>query len=169
MDVAVTHAGAPGLTVWRNVQGRRFERVSLPMGNAIGGWGLTPIDFDNDGWIDLAVIVDTPHGTRLRVVRNCGTQGFKDVTKALGLADLDVSGAKSLIAADVDGDGAPDLIVARERRPQIGAMARRIELLDPAVASFQRHGLRLAGGPRIDRHAERQPDRGFRQWLRVGQ
>ena len=41
------------------------------------------------------------------------TEGFKDVTKALGLADLDVSGAKSLIAADVDGDGAPDLIVAR--------------------------------------------------------
>ena len=34
MDIAVTHAGAPGLTLWRNVEGpnhvgRRFERVEL--------------------------------------------------------------------------------------------------------------------------------------------
>ena len=36
MDIAVTHAGAPGLTLWRNVEapdhiGRRFERVALPL------------------------------------------------------------------------------------------------------------------------------------------
>jgi tetratricopeptide (TPR) repeat protein len=135
MDVAATHAGAPGLTVWRNAQGKRFERVSLPTGDAMGGWGITPIDFDNDGWIDLAVIVDTPHGTRLRVVRNCGTQGFRDVTKALGLADLDVSGAKSLIAADVDGDGAPDLIVAR------GSQA---PLVLHNVGGNKNHSLRIA-------------------------
>jgi hypothetical protein len=135
MDVAVTHAGPPGLTVWRNVQGERFQRVSLPTGDAMGGWGLTPIDFDNDGWIDLAVIVDTPHGTRLRVVRNGGTQGFRDVTKALGLTDLDLSGAKSLIAADVDGDGAPDLIVAR------GSQA---PLVLRNVGGNKNHSLRIA-------------------------
>jgi tetratricopeptide (TPR) repeat protein len=116
MDVAVTLAGAPGLTLWKNIQGKYFEQVSLPMGDATGGWGLTPIDFDNDGWIDLAVIVDTPRGGRLRVYRNCGPEGFKDVTKLLGLTNVDVSGAKSLIAADVDGDGASDLIVARGSR-----------------------------------------------------
>lgn len=113
MDVAVTHAGAPGLTLWKNVDGKRFEQVSLPMGDATAAWGLTPIDFDNDGWIDLAVIVQTPHGARVRVLRNCGAKGFEDVSAALKLADLDVSGAKSLMAADVDGDGAADLIVAR--------------------------------------------------------
>jgi hypothetical protein len=36
MDIAVTHAGAPGLTLWQNVGGpdhvgRRFERVALPL------------------------------------------------------------------------------------------------------------------------------------------
>jgi tetratricopeptide (TPR) repeat protein len=113
MDVAVTHAGAPGLTLWRNVQGKHFERVSLPLKDVTGAWGLTAIDFDNDGWIDLAVIVDTPRGARLRIFRNCGPKGFEDVTEALKLEGLDVSGAKSLIAADVDGDGADDLIVAR--------------------------------------------------------
>ena len=59
MDVAVTHAGAPGLTLWRNVEGKRFERVPLPLPPGVtGGWGVTPIDFDNDGWIDLAAVLE---------------------------------------------------------------------------------------------------------------
>ena len=67
MDMAVTHAGAPGLTLWRNVEGanrigRRFERVDLPLHGALRGWGLTAIDIDNDGWIDLAAIVETRAG-----------------------------------------------------------------------------------------------------------
>ena len=71
MDIAVTHAGAPGLTLWRNVEGpdrigRRFERVALPLKGAVRGWGLTPVDIDNDGWIDLAAIVETAAGPRVK-------------------------------------------------------------------------------------------------------
>jgi tetratricopeptide (TPR) repeat protein len=135
MDVAVTHAGTPGLTLWRNVGGKRFERVSLPMSDVTGAWGLTPIDFDNDGWIDLAVIVQTSHGARLRVLRNCGSRGFEDVTDALKLTDVDVSGAKSLIAADVDGDGASDFIVAR---------GNATPLVLHNVGGNQNHSLRIA-------------------------
>jgi tetratricopeptide (TPR) repeat protein len=135
MDVAVTHAGTPGLTLWKSVEGKHFERVSLPISDVTGAWGLTPIDFDNDGWIDLAVVVDTPHGSRLRMFRNCGSRGFEDVTKALKLADLDVSGAKSLIAADVDGDGAPDLILAR---------GSRAPLVLHNVGGDRNHSLRIA-------------------------
>ena len=67
MDIAVTHAGAPGLTLWRNVEGpdhigRRFERVALPLKGAVRGWGVTAVDIDNDGWIDLAAIVETTTG-----------------------------------------------------------------------------------------------------------
>ena len=73
MDIAVTHAGAPGFTLWRNVEGPdhvslRFERVRLPLADGVRGWGLTPIDIDNDGWIHLAAIVETnarPAGARL--------------------------------------------------------------------------------------------------------
>ncbi len=44
MDIAVTHAGAPGLTLWRNVAGpqgvgRRFERVPLPLHGRDAGMG----------------------------------------------------------------------------------------------------------------------------------
>src|SRR5262249_54426537 len=38
MDVAFTHAGPPGLTLWRNVEGKRFERVALPKLNWTRGW-----------------------------------------------------------------------------------------------------------------------------------
>ena len=89
MDVAVTHAGAPGLTLWRNVEGKRFERVPLPLPAGVaGGWGVTPIDFDNDGWIDLAAILETKHGPELHVFRNLGPKGWEDVTAQLGLEKL---------------------------------------------------------------------------------
>ena len=113
MDVAVTHAGAPGVTLWHNVKGDHFEQVSLPMKDAVDAWGLTPIDFDNDGWIDLAAIVQTAHGAKLRVFRNLGPKGFEDVSDALDAAAIDVQNARTLIAADVDGDGAADLVIPR--------------------------------------------------------
>ncbi|HTX75142.1 MAG TPA: FG-GAP-like repeat-containing protein [Terracidiphilus sp.] len=119
MDIAVTHAGAPGITLWRNVAGpenigRRFERVDLPLKDALRGWGLTPIDIDNDGWIDLAVIVETAKGPEVRVLRNRGDGTFEDVSHVLGLDEVRLHHPRGLIAADVDGDGAADLIVTQE-------------------------------------------------------
>ncbi len=116
MDIAVTHSAAPGVTLWRNVQApdgvsRRFERVALPLHGALRGWGLTPIDIDNDGWIDLAAIVDTKAGPCVRVFRNRGDGSFEDVSHALGLDSLRLHDPRGLVAADVDGDGAADLIV----------------------------------------------------------
>ena len=124
MDIAATHAGAPGLTLWRNVQapdriGRRFERVPLPLNGALRGWGLTPVDIDNDGWIDLAAIVDTRAGPRVRVFRNRGDGSFEDVSHALGLDSLHLREPRGLIAADVAGDGAADLIVIQRHAPPL--------------------------------------------------
>ncbi|MGP8252494.1 MAG: FG-GAP-like repeat-containing protein [Terracidiphilus sp.] len=124
MDIAVTHDGAPGLTLWRNVEapdhvGRRFERVELPLKGALRGWGLTPIDIDNDGWIDLAAIVETRAGPQVRVMRNRGDGTFEDVSHALGLDGIKLHAPRGLIAADVDGDGAPDLIVTQVGAPPI--------------------------------------------------
>ncbi len=118
MDVAVTHQGAPGVTLWRNVAGpnnigRRFERVLLPLRGALRGWGVAPIDIDNDGWVDLAVLVETRTGTELKVFRNRGDGSFEDVSAALGLGKVHLQRARGLIAADVDGDGAPDLIITQ--------------------------------------------------------
>ncbi len=124
MDVAVTHAGAPGVTLWRNVQAadhvsRRFARVELPLQGGLRGWGLTPIDIDNDGWIDLAAIVETRQGPQVRVFRNRGDGSFEDVSHALGLDAVRLQAPRGLIAADVDGDGAADLIVTQLNAPPI--------------------------------------------------
>jgi tetratricopeptide (TPR) repeat protein len=124
MDIAVTHAGAPGLTLWRNVAGpenigRRFERVELPLEGAVRGWGVTAIDIDNDGWIDLAAIVETKTGAEVRVFRNRGDGTFEDASHALGLDDLELHEPRGLIAADVDGDGATDLIVTQVNAPPV--------------------------------------------------
>jgi hypothetical protein len=124
MDIAVTHAGAPGLTLWRNVStpdntGRRFVRVDLPLHDALRGWGVTPIDIDNDGWVDLAAIVETASGPQIRVFRNRGDGSFEDVSHVLGLDAIKLTAPRGLIAADIDGDGAPDLIVTQLNAPPV--------------------------------------------------
>jgi len=122
MDIAVTHAGAPGLTLWRNVAGpenvgRRFERVELPLQDALRGWGLTPVDIDNDGWIDLAAIVETKSGPQVRVLRNRGDGSFEDVSTALGLDKVKLAAPRGLIA--VEDNGAADLIVTQLNAPPV--------------------------------------------------
>ena len=124
VDIAVTHDGAPGLTLWRNVAGpenigRRFERMELPLKGALRGWGVTAIDIDNDGWIDLAAIVDTTAGPQVKVFRNKGDGTFEDVSHALGLDSVKLQAPRGLIAADVDGDGAADLIVTQLNLPPV--------------------------------------------------
>jgi tetratricopeptide (TPR) repeat protein len=124
MDIAVTHMGAPGLTLWRNVAGpenvgRRFEPVELPLHGALRGWGLTPIDIDNDGWIDLAAIVDTKAGPRVKVFRNRGDGSFEDVSTALGLDAVKLVAPRGLIAGDFSGSGAADLIVTQLNAPPV--------------------------------------------------
>jgi tetratricopeptide (TPR) repeat protein len=122
MDIAVTHAGAPGLTLWRNVAGpenvgRRFERVELPLHDALRGWGLTAVDIDNDGWIDLAAIIETKSGSQVRVLRNNGDGSFEDVSKTLGLDNVKFTAPRGLIA--VDDNGAADLIVTQLNAPPV--------------------------------------------------
>ena len=112
MDIAVTHNGAPGVTLWRNVDGKRFERVALPPSDVTRALGLTPIDFDNDGWIDLAVVVETAHGIGVRLLRNVGAGNFQDISTQAKLDKIPIAGARSLVAVDDDGDGDADLLVS---------------------------------------------------------
>jgi Flp pilus assembly protein TadD len=151
MDIAVTHAGAPGLTLWRNVAGpnhigRRFERVQLPLPDALRGWGLTPVDIDNDGFVDLAAIVDTKAGPQVRVFRNLGDGTFEDVSRALGLDKVKLESPRGLMAADVDNDGAPDLIVTQRDAPpvllrNIGANRNHFVRLDLSGVGDNKTGL----------------------------
>ncbi len=111
MDLAFTHAGAPGVSLWRNVQGKELERVALPDLGWKQAWGVTWIDFDNDGWLDLAAVGQGANGAEIRVLRNLGDAGWADVTKKLQLDSVKLNQPRALSVVDLKGDGSPDLIV----------------------------------------------------------
>jgi len=113
MDLAFTHPKAPGVTLWRNIDGKRFEQVQLPAVDWKQCWGIAAIDYDNDGWIDLAVVGETDRGSELRILRNLGPKGFEDVTSEVGLDKVKLHNPRALIAADLDRDGAADLLITQ--------------------------------------------------------
>jgi Flp pilus assembly protein TadD len=113
MDLAFTHAGAPGISLWRNVEGKYLERVKLPDVSWDRGGGISAIDYDNDGWLDLVAVGETSRGGELRLLRNLGTSGWADVTKDVHLDAVKLTQPRAIAVADVAGDGNPDLIVTQ--------------------------------------------------------
>jgi Tfp pilus assembly protein PilF len=113
MDLAFTHAGAPGITLWRNVDGKHLERVALPDFGWQRGWGLAALDYDNDGWLDLVAVGESASGGELRLLRNLGSAGFADVTSQVHLDTLKLSQPRAIAVADVTGTGAADLVVTQ--------------------------------------------------------
>jgi tetratricopeptide (TPR) repeat protein len=112
MDLAFTHFGAtmlgdlPGLTLWRNQNGKNFEPVTLPDIHWERGWGVAALDYDNDGWIDLVAVGATKDGkAEIRLLRNLGPDGFKD--------------PRAVVTGDFDGDGGTDLLITQNHGPAV--------------------------------------------------
>ena len=120
MDVAFTHSAAPGLTLWRNEKGIKFERVTLPETNWARAYGVAAFDYDNDGWIDLVAVGETTGGKgEIRLFRNLGPDGFKDVTADVGLDKIQLKDPRAVITGDYDGDGATDLLITQNHGPAV--------------------------------------------------
>ena len=113
MDLAFTHEGAPGISLWRNVEGKRLERVALPDFGWQKGWGIAAIDYDNDGWLDIVAAGEASNGGELRLLRNLGNKGWSDVTKSVGLDQLKLHQPRAIAVADIDGNGDADLVVTQ--------------------------------------------------------
>jgi len=122
MDLAFTHAGAPGISLWRNVEGKALQRVPLPDLGWQNGWGIAALDYDNDGWLDLVAAGETSAGGELRLLRNLGAKGWADVTKDVGLDAVKLSMPRALAVADVDGNGDADLVVTQLGGPPVMLM-----------------------------------------------
>ncbi len=113
MDLAFTHAGAPGISLWRNVEGKRLERVPLPDFGWQKGWGIAALDYDNDGWLDLVAAGESSNGGELRLLRNLGSKGWAEVTKDVHLDAVKLAQPRAIAAADIDGNGDADLVVTQ--------------------------------------------------------
>src|SRR5712664_1372092 len=113
MDLAFTHAGAPGISLWRNVEGKRLERVRLPDFGWQRGWGIAAVDYDNDGWLDLVAAGETSSGAEIRLLRNLGSKGWGDVTKDVHLDAVKLNQPRAIAVADLRGNGSADLVVTQ--------------------------------------------------------
>jgi tetratricopeptide (TPR) repeat protein len=120
MDFAFTHSTAPGLTLWRNNHGKSFEQVKLPDTNWARAFGIAAFDYDNDGWVDLVAVGETKDGKgEVRLFRNLGPDGFKDVTVDVGLDKIQLKDPRAIITGDYDNDGATDLLITQNRGPAV--------------------------------------------------
>jgi tetratricopeptide (TPR) repeat protein len=120
MDLAFTHTGAPGLTLWLNNHGKNFHRVELPETNWVCAYGVAAFDYDNDGWVDLVAVGETKEGKgEVRLFRNLGPDGFKDVTADVGLDKIQLKEPRAIITGDYDGDGATDLLITQNHGPAV--------------------------------------------------
>jgi tetratricopeptide (TPR) repeat protein len=119
MDLAFTHAGAPGISLWKNIDGKHLERVPLPDFGWQAGWGISAIDYDNDGWLDLIAAGETSSGGELRLLRNLGAKGWADVTKEVHLDSVKLSQPRAIAVADFAGNGSADLVVTQLGGPPV--------------------------------------------------
>ncbi len=120
MDLAFTHAGSPALTLWRNNHGKSFEQVKLPETNWVRAHGVAAFDYDNDGWVDLVAVGETKDGKgEIRLFRNLGPDGFKDVTTDVGLDKIHLESPRAIITGDYDNDGTTDLLITQNHGPAV--------------------------------------------------
>jgi tetratricopeptide (TPR) repeat protein len=120
MDLVFTYLGGPPLNLWHNVQGKSFDSVALGEANWLESFGVAAIDYDNDGWVDLVAVGETKEGKgEVRLFRNLGADGFKDVTADVGLDKIQLKEPRAIITGDYDGDGATDLLITQNHGPAV--------------------------------------------------
>jgi len=123
MDVAFTHFGGTNgksVTLWHNNKGKTFNGAELPQVPWTKSYGIAAFDYDNDGWVDLVAVGETKDGKgEVRLFRNLGPDGFKDVTADVGLDKIQLKDPRAIITGDYDGDGATDLLITQNHGPAV--------------------------------------------------
>ena len=83
-------------------------------------FGVAAFDYDNDGWVDLVAVGETKEGKgEIKLFRNLGPDGFKDVTADVGLDKIQLKEPRAIITGDYDNDGATDLLITQNHGPAV--------------------------------------------------
>jgi tetratricopeptide (TPR) repeat protein len=119
MDLVFTHSSG-SVTLWRNDRGKSFGQIKLPETNWAHAYGIAAFDYDNDGWVDLVAAGETKEGRgEVRLFRNLGPDGWKDVTADVGLDKIQLKDPRAIITGDCDNDGATDLLITQNHGPAV--------------------------------------------------
>ncbi|MBM3262513.1 MAG: VCBS repeat-containing protein [candidate division Zixibacteria bacterium] len=113
-DLFLGGAGPGKAALLWNETGPRFDVDSTPAGLSTAARGLditavVPVDFDNDGFLDLLIAGQPSSGVGLRLVRNRGAGRFEDVSSLLP-SDVIAGACLDVAVADYDGDGDMDIV-----------------------------------------------------------
>jgi tetratricopeptide (TPR) repeat protein len=119
MDIAAADTkGSP--TLWRNNVATNFSKMPGLDTKWTRSDGIAAFDYDNDGWVDLVAVGETKEGKgEVRLFRNLGPDGWKDVTTDVGLDKITLKEPRAIIAGDYDDDGATDLLIMQNHGPAV--------------------------------------------------
>lgn len=129
-DLAVTNFFGEATTLYRGLGGGLFGDQSRAAGvsaasRSLLGFGISPLDFDNDGRMDLATAnghvndyrPNVPYAMPVQLLAGVGDGRMVDVSTAAGPPLSVPRVGRGLAAGDLDNDGRVDLIVVAHDAP----------------------------------------------------
>jgi hypothetical protein len=127
LDIVKSNFAGDTDSLYMNIGDGSFDdctyQAGLGMNTRLLGWGISFIDFDNDGWLDILVAnghvypevdgtqVDASYAERKYLYRNLRNGQFEDVSLTGGPGITAAVKARGFAVGDFDNDGNLDVVV----------------------------------------------------------
>ncbi len=127
LDIVKTNFAGDTDSLYLNIGDGSFDdrtyQAGLGLNTRLLGWGVSFLDFDNDGWLDILVAnghvypevdgtqVDASYAERKYLYRNLRNGQFEDVSLLGGSGITAAAKARGFAVGDYDNDGNLDVVV----------------------------------------------------------
>jgi len=127
LDIVKTNFAGDTDSLFMNLGDGSFDdrtyQAGLGMNTRLMGWGVSFVDIDNDGWLDILIAnghvypevdgtqVDAAYAERKYLYRNLRNGQFEDVSLIGGSGIMAAVPARGFAVGDYDNDGCLDMVV----------------------------------------------------------